>query len=73
MSCHQQTEIILPQIVNLVVAVRILGLDHMLMAIVSAVNTYRGIDKGQPCLSPLSKLINAVSQPFVLTELETEL
>ena len=49
------------------------GLERILRARISAVRTYSGIDRAQPCRRPLSRFIKDVSQPFTLTELETEL
>lgn len=49
------------------------GLERILRARISAVRTYSGIDRAQPYRRPLSRFIKDVSQPFTLTELETEL
>ena len=51
----------------------ILELFLMFTAIIFAVRMYSGIDKGQPCRNPLCRFIKDLSQPLVLTELETEL
>jgi len=48
-------------------------LARMVIARISAVTIYSGIDKAQPCRRPLPKGMKAVSHPLTLTELETEL
>ena len=48
------------------------GLFRMFCARISAVRTYRGIDRAQPCLRPRSSVMKDVCQPFTLTELWTD-
>lgn len=49
------------------------GFERILRVRISAVRTYSGIDRAQPCRRPLERVMKDVNQPFTLTELETEL